>query len=372
MQTIVAESLQDLYRSVLTTIIEEGKEVEVRGLMTKEIHPCLMHIINPKKRTLLYPKRGNNPFSTLAETLWVLAGRNDIKFLEMFLPRAADFSDDGKVWRAGYGPRMRKWQYTRYEYSPEVVEDFHETTDQIEFIVKQLIKDSNSRQAVISIWDPRYENTVEKTKDYPCCNWIHFMIRDGALDCTVVVRSNDAIWGLSSINVYEWTVLQEILANILGIPVGQYYQMSDSLHLYQDVGKNNNWESAKNMASAYIDLPNLPTFEFAKDSYTEEKLVNDSIAELKTYLSCVEKCCETLLEPKNFCSIYKDLNQIYYLLDWYIMKDVSKKDNWKDVMNLIPFCDLKVACNYWVRKNLFKEKDTGQELIDKCIDECKM
>jgi thymidylate synthase len=368
MQTIVAESLQDLYRSVLITILEEGKEVKVRDLMTKEIHPCLMHILNPKKRTLLYPKRGNNPFATLAETMWVLAGRNDMKFLTMFLPRAADFSDDGRVWRAGYGPRMRKWNWGVDEISKNLLQ-----TDQIEFIVKQLIKDPNSRQAVMSIWDPRYENTVEKTKDYPCCNWIHFMIRDDALDCTVVVRSNDAIWGLSSINVYEWTVLQEILANVLGVKVGQYYQMSDSLHLYQDLGKNNNWETAMNMAEAYIDLPDLPTFEFAKHSFVDNKKVtSDPIVELNIYLSAIENCCDVLCDNKNgFYTEFKDLQQIYYLLEWYVMKDLAK-DSWKDVLKLITFSDLKVACDYWVHKNLFKEKDTGRELIEKCIDECKM
>jgi thymidylate synthase len=356
MQTIVAESLQDLYRDVLEAILDKGKEVKVRGLMTKEIHPCLMHITDPKKRTLLYPKRGNNPFATLAETLWVLAGRDDMKFLSMFLPRAVDFSDDGQVWRAGYGPRMRKWDWEKRD------DDCVFKTDQIEFVVKQLLKDPNSRQAVISIWDPRYENTVEKTKDYPCCNWIHFMIRDGALDCTVVVRSNDAIWGLSSINVYEWTVLQEILANVLGVKVGQYYQLSDSLHLYQDVGKNNNWETAKNMANSWEPLPDLPTFEFARCG-----------VELNVYLSALENCCDVLCDNKNgYYTEFRDLQQIFYLLEWYTMKGPVAKDTWKDVLNLISFSDLKVACDYWVRKNIFKEKDTGKELIDKCIDECKI
>jgi len=141
MKTIVADSLQRLYRDVLFTILNEGNEVKVRDLMTKEIHPCLMHIINPQKRTLLYPKRGNNPFATLAETMWVLAGRNDMKFLTMFLPRAADFSDDGQVWRAGYGPRLRKWDYVEYKHYPELIEDEHKITDQIQFIMKQLKKD---------------------------------------------------------------------------------------------------------------------------------------------------------------------------------------------------------------------------------------
>lgn len=368
MKTVVADSLQRLYRDVLYAILYEGKEVEVRGLMTKEIHPCLMHITNPKKRTLLYPKRGNNPFATLAETMWVLAGRNDMKFLTMFLPRAADFSDDGQVWRAGYGPRLRYWKYVELETQDHVnYYTVSKYTDQIEFVIKQLQKDLNSRQAVMSIWDPSYENIVEKTKDYPCCNWIHFMVRDGALDCTVVVRSNDAIWGLSSINVYEWTVLQEIIANALGLPVGQYYQMSDSLHLYQDMGKNNNWETAMNMAESCIDLPDLPEFKFGGRPMC-----------IKEYLSDMEKMCNLLLEGINgqLKSKFEDLNLIYALLDWYVQRETfnSPQDAWKcynDKAYRLYFCDLYVACDYWVHKNMFKEKDTGRELIEKCIEECK-
>jgi thymidylate synthase len=55
------------------------------------------------------PGRNNNVFAQLAETAWVLAGRNDLAFLGHYLPRVADFSDDGRTWRGAYGPRIRRW-----------------------------------------------------------------------------------------------------------------------------------------------------------------------------------------------------------------------------------------------------------------------
>jgi thymidylate synthase len=108
MYTIKANSLQGSLYGILYRLKYEGKDVEVRGLKTRELHPCFIEIENPQKRHLLYPKRGNNPFASLAETMWVLGNRNDMEWLEKFLPRCKDYSDDGRIWRAAYGPRIRE------------------------------------------------------------------------------------------------------------------------------------------------------------------------------------------------------------------------------------------------------------------------
>jgi thymidylate synthase len=76
--------------------------------------------------------------------MWVLAGRNDIEWLSAYLPRAADFSDDGITWRAGYGRRIRHWDCNPGDPG----------LDQHAYIVDTLREDPLSRQAVIGIWDP--------------------------------------------------------------------------------------------------------------------------------------------------------------------------------------------------------------------------
>ena len=60
-------------------------------------------------RHLCAENRNNNPFAAIVETMWVLRGRNDTKTLLPYLPRANQFADDGKHWRAGYGPRLRSY-----------------------------------------------------------------------------------------------------------------------------------------------------------------------------------------------------------------------------------------------------------------------
>lgn len=378
-------NLQDTFVRILrhlkdAPIVNVGYK-NTGGGETKELHPCIIEISDPCMRTLLYPRRGNNPFTVLAESYWVMAGRNDVSFLEPFLPRAVDFSDDGKVWRAGYGPRLRNWTSIQEDKSMIVkdkdgnVKEYglkRTKVDQLQFIIKQLVKNPASRQAIMSIWDPAIEGTVEATKDWPCSNWIHFMIRDSELDCNVVMRSNDIIWGWSQTNVYEFTVIQEVIARSLGIPVGKYYHMSDSMHIY-----DKSYEKMDELLQTHInyetEFNKLPKYKFGYSS--GPRTVVPSVY-LGNYLLDVELMCDKLM---NFNipfteSKFEDINTSLKLLEFFKGQAIFSLDNpwggWTNLLKTIPFTDLKVACHYWYVKNILRQKDGGLDMIKKCIDEC--
>ena len=59
-----------------------------------------------------------------------------------------------------------------------------------------------------------------------------FQIRNGALHMTTVMRSNDAVWGFCN-DVFAFTCLQELIANELGVKLGQYHHFAASLHVYE-------------------------------------------------------------------------------------------------------------------------------------------
>lgn len=676
--SIKADSLQESVKEILGRLLCDGESVDVRGYKTLELHPCLIEITNPQKRTLLYPRRGNNPFATLAETMWVLSGRNDVKWLSMFLSRAKEFSDDYNsetgegVWRAGYGPRIRNWQ--GFNGKGDIV-----TVDQLEFVINQLKKDSGTRQAVISIWDPAKECTVGSTKDFPCfvgstiihspagnisikdigigypvfcydekekyikvkkilnkinsgkkriwkvyldddsiiettedhlfmtkyrerlgnemkhgssmiykyikckdlqngdslvpihyfvdnkghelvhmypnknwankyrqkksrlcwefyndkilddhiihhkdknvknnnisnleclhkiqhdsietafqrigknnpnaktgtcykdihnqrslvhseeelinfgkdilkrrgrltyriwieevknsnyrlteldhtfgsfgnfksiiynnhkvlkveqtdkfedvydievedchnffvgsgvlvhncSNWLHFMIRNNALDLTVVMRSNDCYFGWSAINLYEFTVIQEIVANVLGVKIGKYFHLSDSMHVYEKFSGLEGVEKSKQLLDTYVKLPELPVFEFCvpdNDLINADNIYENYMREIIDLCKCLENIKE--LDVFQYYD-FEDLQSIYLLLNFYItcpdckIKRDEFEQIWKKILSIIPFCDLAVACHYWIKKNKLGFKDTGEQLIAQCIQECK-
>ena len=49
---------------------------------------------------------------------------------------------------------------------------------------------------------------------------------------TVCCRSNDVLYGCYGSNVVQFSTLLEYLAARIGLPVGHYYQVSDSFHAY--------------------------------------------------------------------------------------------------------------------------------------------
>jgi hypothetical protein len=58
---------------------------------------------------------------------------------------------------------------------------------------------------------------------------------DGALNLTVCNRSNDVVWGMVGANIVHMTMLQELIALAVGVPVGKYYVMTNNAHVYQDL-----------------------------------------------------------------------------------------------------------------------------------------
>lgn len=166
-----------------------------------------------------------------------------------YVPNMVQYSDDGIHQRAGYGPRIRGFFGVSGNYSAQRPFEIYKTSpiepvelkqnDQLAYVVKILTKDPSSRQAVISITDPANDQLDSKgnlvvTKDIPCCRLLQFMIVDGKLDMTVYFRSNDILFGLQQVNVFNNTFIQEILSYILGVPVGNYYHIANNLHFYDD------------------------------------------------------------------------------------------------------------------------------------------
>jgi thymidylate synthase len=214
------------YRSATFAFVREleqvrrrGKPVTVRGRPTHELLARQVTLEKPRERFITIPGRGNDPVATIAETMWVLAGHSDMAFLSRYLSRATDYSDDGVVWRAAYGPRIRAWG--------------EQQVDQIDAVRQLLSADPTSRRAVAAIYDPA-QDFANESKDVPCNNWLHFMLREGRLDLNVVIRSNDIFWGFSGINTFEWSVLHEAMAFWVGASVGPVNFFISSLHLYDE------------------------------------------------------------------------------------------------------------------------------------------
>lgn len=211
-----------------------------RGLATVEADgPMVTVYYNPMQRVLFSPLRDANPFFHLFESMWILAGREDVGFLSYFLNSIANYSDDGIRFHGAYGRRL----------------GLQRVENQLFTAAGLLSADPSSRRAVLSIWDATLDCGAD-TRDLPCNDLVAFLIRDGKLDMTVYNRSNDMVWGAYGANAVQFAFIQEAMASLLRVPAGRYYQVSNSFHVYL----NDQWDKIKGLTMAEMIDPYDPTY----------------------------------------------------------------------------------------------------------------
>lgn len=230
---INARNVNDALNTAMEKLPWEGLRVAPRGQETIELeHPVLTIYHRPQERVLFSPVRDANPFFHFFEPLWMLAGRNDVKFVAEMVKRMATFSDDGEVLHGAYGFRWRQW----FGF------------DQIEEVIALLKRDPDTRRAVITMWSPSGDLVASEgagglsAKDVPCNTQIYLKVRDGVLRMTVTCRSNDIVWGLFGANATQFSVLQEYIAGRLGVRVGPLATLSDSFHAYTTGAGGDLWK----------------------------------------------------------------------------------------------------------------------------------
>jgi thymidylate synthase len=189
------------------------------GTMKELLHVTLS-ISNPRQRWVASRNPPLNLAFALAEVLWIFAGRNDSSFLNYFNKQLPHFAGVGPTYHGAYGYRLRQ----------------HFGLDQIETCFRALSAKPTSRQIVLQMWDAKAdmpdEFGSERSADIPCNIMAMLKIRDGKLEWTQIMRSNDIFRGLPY-NIVQFTALQEIIAGWLGLQIGSYNHLSDSLHVYE-------------------------------------------------------------------------------------------------------------------------------------------
>ena len=190
-----------------------------------ELKRAISELRNPLSRYLNIPGRNNNVFASIAETFWILAGRSNVDgWLESFIPRATLYiNENSHDWYIAYGKQIYR-------------------DGQLASVITRLRESVHTRQAVLSIFDSTKETVqslinnlgTTESKDLSCNNILYFSTDNTGkrLDLHVCNRSNDIIYGAYAINVFEFTVLQELVAAAVGLDLGVYSVYHNNLHVY--------------------------------------------------------------------------------------------------------------------------------------------
>lgn len=198
--------------SQLHTMAQQGFSDNSRdGDVVGEITDAVFCVKDPTRNMVTSPIRNMPMRYAVGELLWYLSGSNATAHIGQYAKKWWDISDDGVTSNSAYGYRIQHM----FGF------------DQWEYIKELLGRDPNSRQAVIHIKDA--DN--RPTKDTPCTVYLQFMLRNGTLDLSAHMRSND-IWMGVPYDMFSFCALQVLMAMQLNVEVGEYHHYAGSLHMY--------------------------------------------------------------------------------------------------------------------------------------------
>ena len=184
---------------------------------TKALFNVGFTIENPMDNHISCEQRNWKHDYAEAEWQWYLSGDNNInKLRELYgkVPkiweRMADMKGDVN---SNYG-----WQWQRNK--------------QLARVIDMLRNNNNTRQAAISIYDAKEMKSYKY--DTPCTYAVQFTIVDNKLNMCVTMRSNDLWYGFCN-DQYCFSMLQQLVARELNVPVGTYFHFAHNLHLYNNI-----------------------------------------------------------------------------------------------------------------------------------------
>lgn len=311
----------------------------------KEMLDIKTHILNPYRRCVGGYGRNINVFFLLAEAMWIALGRKDVAWLTLFNKQMEKYSDDGVCFHAPYGYRIRHWGNRSEDTFVDENSQAARGYDQLSDAVRLFAENPNTRQVVMSIWNPSLDLGF-KTKDIPCNDIVMMKIREGHLITTIANRSNDLHLGLPT-NIFQFSFLAEIVSSVLGIRMGTQTHNSQSLHVY-DWNKSaftmrQNFINEKDAQTLY-DIAEARSMDFA---FVSELPVNRLI-EVDSMLKLILKNITAISEGKE--PVYKEegmihdfslyLYYVYVLLKTYLgyrrITDETKDEKVRDQTR----CDL--------------------------------
>lgn len=302
-----------------------------RNGVTHEILPCALRIEDPRQRWILSRRPPYNPAFGLVEFIWIITGNNESRVLNYWNPGLPKYSGEGEVYHGAYGFRLR------HGFG----------LDQIKRAYHVLSSAPETRQVVLQIWKPEIDlpaiNGHAASADIPCNVMSFLKLRDGRLHWSQIMRSNDVMRGLPY-NIIQFTMLQEVMAGWLGSGLGEYFHLSDSLHVYKkDLEEFScNPTKAKCTDREPFSLPHDETnevFSQIYDDLTEVSYGNKKEVELREIF---DRDSNRNLER---CELIKDVMVV-------IGSDAAYRQNFKDLARyLVDSCDdrnLKKASQAWL------------------------
>ncbi len=279
---------------VLSEILRKGHDVSLAGTKSIGAGRTFRELVNLQATVadpalnLVHPIfRKFRLTNAVARLAWMLAASNRVEDIAYYDPGVRRFSDDGVI--------VPGSDFGRRILAP------YPGVNQLHEVIRLLKEDRHTRRAVIAVYQPG--DCGRDSRDIPCALNVAFHVRDSVLYPTVVMRSNNA-WALLPYNLFEFSVIAEVVACEIGLPLGALTHIALSMHVYEEdlnaaaetVAQSSSapvlaWSPGA-MREAGSPLPQIETLCQFESSIRKAGAAAD-IVEMKRLLAQ----CETTLTP---------------------------------------------------------------------------
>ena len=206
------KTANEAYEYLHDAIVQHGTEFGD----TRALFNVGFYILNPSDNVIINKERKWNLEYARAEWQWYISGDRNItklgKIYGKIPPIWIKMADDEGNVNSNYGNQWKRHY-------------------QLEKVITKLKADPSTRQACISIYDGK--EIHKYNTDTPCTYAVQFTIVQGKLDMCVTMRSNDLWYGFCN-DQYCFSMLQQLVASRLDLPVGVYYHFAHNMHLYNN------------------------------------------------------------------------------------------------------------------------------------------
>jgi thymidylate synthase len=274
---------------------------------SKELLNYVIKIKSPRDRAISNACRSVSLPLMIARFTWMMAGSDRLADIAFYEDRVRYFSDDGiSVPGSNFGQRILRPR-------PGI--------NQLASAIDLLRGDQRTRRAAISIYQP--EDCGRNSVDIPCAFGLFYQVRRDHLTSTTVMRSNNA-YGLLPYNLFEFSMLAEVIACEIGIPLGPLTHIAASMHIYES-----DYERAEEVVNEHPagrqhpptlmpEMPaNPPPLAQIKELVTLESLLRHESAGVgaENIEHWIARGTENLQEY---------WAQFYLILLWYVLKKRSQ------------------------------------------------
>ena len=274
----------------IINIESNGDVSQPRDLKVKELQ--FGHIaIDPTKPIADFDARGFNWKYLAGEMAWYLKKDRDVDYIGQF---------------SGF------WSNITNPNTNEINSNYGSLVfnkEQFGWAVDSLLKDKNSRQAIMFFNQPKFQ--FEGNKDFVCTMYANFFIRNNKLNMKIQMRSNDIFYGLtfdapffSFLHQSVYLILKEQYPDL---ELGIYHHFADNIHFYE-----RHFNLAEEIKANRVSTGQGHTFEL-KDKFIDYNSELNEISLTKIGKEFIARIDDIIThEPKSNRQDYKEILEDYF------------------------------------------------------------